>query len=484
MEQRFILRLAEIDDIPSIMEIEQICFDKDSFSKRQFVYLISQAKGYFCVAEYQQRVGGYFSVLINQRACSLRIYSIAVHPDFRGKKVGQLLIDQIAVIAQKQGLKRITLEVNVSNSPAIHLYEKNGFKCTADIEDIRDCNFYVVAVPTPVDEHHNPDLTPLYGASTTVGKVISKGDVVVYESTVYPGVTEEECIPVVERVSGLKLNMDFFAGYSPERINPGDKLHTVEKIKKVTSGSTIEIGKKIDEVYASVISAGTHLAPTIKVAEAAKVIENSQRDINIAFVNELSKIFTRMDIDTQDVLAAAATKWNFLPFKPGLVGGHCIGVDPYYLAQCAQSYGYNPEIILAGRRMNDSMGEYVANQVVKLMLKKGIQVLGSNILIMGFTFKENCPDVRNTKVIDIFNALQEYNLNITVFDPWANPQIVDKEYGISVVNELPDSKFDSVILAVCHDVFQDIQVNSLRKDNSVLYDVKGGWDKQIVDGRL
>ena len=361
---------------------------------------------------------------------------------------------------------------------------KNGFKCTADIEDIRDCNFYVVAVPTPVDEHHNPDLTPLYGASTTVGKVISKGDVVVYESTVYPGVTEEECIPVVERVSGLKLNMDFFAGYSPERINPGDKLHTVEKIKKVTSGSTIEIGKKIDEVYASVISARTHLAPTIKVAEAAKVIENSQRDINIAFVNELSKIFTRMDIDTQDVLAAAATKWNFLPFKPGLVGGHCIGVDPYYLAQCAQNYGYNPEIILAGRRMNDSMGEYVANQVVKLMLKKGIQVLGSNILIMGFTFKENCPDVRNTKVIDIFNALQEYNLNITVFDPWANPQIVDKEYGISVVNELPDSKFDSVILAVCHDAFQDIQVNTLRKDNSVLYDVKGIWDKHFVDGRL
>ncbi|WP_287132964.1 nucleotide sugar dehydrogenase [Bacteroides sp.] len=361
---------------------------------------------------------------------------------------------------------------------------KNGFKCTADIEDIRDCNFYVVAVPTPVDEHHNPDLTPLYGASTTVGKVISKGDVVVYESTVYPGVTEEECIPVVERVSGLKLNMDFFAGYSPERINPGDKLHTVEKIKKVTSGSTIEIGKKIDEVYASVISAGTHLAPTIKVAEAAKVIENSQRDINIAFVNELSKIFTRMDIDTQDVLAAAATKWNFLPFKPGLVGGHCIGVDPYYLAQCAQNYGYNPEIILACRRMNDSMGEYVANQVVKLMLKKGIQVLGSNILIMGFTFKENCPDVRNTKVIDIFNALQEYNLNITVFDPWANPQIVDKEYGISVVNELPDSKFDSVILAVCHDAFQDIQVNTLRKDNSVLYDVKGIWDKHFVDGRL
>ena len=262
----------------------------------------------------------------------------------------------------------------------------HGFKCTTDIEQIRDCNFYIVAVPTPVDENNNPDLTPLYGASTTVGKVISKGDIVVYESTVYPGVTEDECIPVVEKVSGLKYNEDFFAGYSPERINPGDKLHTVEKIKKVTSGSTVEIGKKVNEVYASVITAGTHLASTIKVAEAAKVIENSQRDINIAFVNELSKIFTKMGIDTQDVLEAASTKWNFLPFKPGLVGGHCIGVDPYYLAQCAQRHGYNPEIILAGRRMNDGMGEYVANEVVKLMLKKGIQVLGANILILGFTY--------------------------------------------------------------------------------------------------
>ena len=312
----------------------------------------------------------------------------------------------------------------------------NGFKCTADIEDIRDCNFYVVAVPTPVDHNHNPDLTPLYNASTTVGKVISKGDIVVYESTVYPGVTEDECIPVVERISGLKFNTDFFAGYSPERINPGDKLHTVEKIKKVTSGSTLEIGKKENEVYASVISAGTHLAPTMKVAEAAKVIENSQRDINIAFVNELSKIFMRMGIDTQDVLEAASTKWNFLPFKPGLVGGHCIGVDPYYLAQCAQSYGYNPEIILAGRRMNDGMGEYVAGQVIKLMLKKGIQVLNSNILILGFTFKENCPDVRNTKVIDIYEALMGYNLNITVYDPWANPDIVKHEYGIESVAHL------------------------------------------------
>ena len=360
----------------------------------------------------------------------------------------------------------------------------NGFKCTADIEDIRDCNFYVVAVPTPVDQNHNPDLSPLYGASTTVGQVISKGDIVVYESTVYPGVTEDECIPVVEKVSGLKFNVDFFAGYSPERINPGDKQHTVERIKIVTSGSTLEVGKKVNEVYASVITAGTHLAPTMKVAEAAKVIENSQRDINIAFVNELSKIFTRMGIDTHDVLEAASTKWNFLPFKPGLVGGHCIGVDPYYLAQCAQSYGYNPEIILAGRRMNDGMGEYVANQVVKLMLKKGIQVLNSNILILGFTFKENCPDVRNTKVIDIYKALQGYNLNITVYDPWANPEVVKREYEVEVINELPQARFDAVVLAVAHDAFNCIDEKRLLREKSILYDVKGFFSKELVDGRL
>ena len=360
----------------------------------------------------------------------------------------------------------------------------HGFKCTTDIEQIRDCNFYIVAVPTPVDENNNPDLTPLYGASTTVGKVISKGDIVVYESTVYPGVTEDECIPVVEKVSGLKYNEDFFAGYSPERINPGDKLHTVEKIKKVTSGSTVEIGKKVNEVYASVITAGTHLASTIKVAEAAKVIENSQRDINIAFVNELSKIFTKMGIDTQDVLEAASTKWNFLPFKPGLVGGHCIGVDPYYLAQCAQRHGYNPEIILAGRRMNDGMGEYVANEVVKLMLKKGIQVLGANILILGFTFKENCPDVRNTKVIDIYNALREYNVNITINDPWANPAIVEHEYGIKVTNQLPMKKYDTAILAVAHKEFTELDILSMLNDNHIIYDVKGFLDKQIVNGRL
>ena len=360
----------------------------------------------------------------------------------------------------------------------------HGFKCTTDIEQIRDCNFYIVAVPTPVDENNNPDLTPLYGASTTVGKVISKGDIVVYESTVYPGVTEDECIPVVEKVSGLKYNEDFFAGYSPERINPGDKLHTVEKIKKVTSGSTVEIGKKVNEVYASVITAGTHLASTIKVAEAAKVIENSQRDINIAFVNELSKIFPKMGIDTQDVLEAASTKWNFLPFKPGLVGGHCIGVDPYYLAQCAQRHGYNPEIILAGRRMNDGIGEYVANEVVKLMLKKGIQVLGANILILGFTFKENCPDVRNTKVIDIYNALREYNVNITIYDPWANPAIVEHEYGIKVTNQLPMKKYDTAILAVAHKEFTELDILSMLNDNHIIYDVKGFLDKQIVNGRL
>jgi UDP-N-acetyl-D-galactosamine dehydrogenase len=360
----------------------------------------------------------------------------------------------------------------------------HGFTCTTAIDDIRDCNFYIVAVPTPVDANNAPDLTPLYGASTTVGKVISKGDIVVYESTVYPGVTENECIPVVEKVSGLKFNTDFFAGYSPERINPGDKLHTVDKIKKVTSGSTPSVGKTVNQVYASVISAGTHLAPSIKVAEAAKVIENSQRDINIAFVNELSKIFTRLGIDTNDVLEAASTKWNFLPFKPGLVGGHCIGVDPYYLAQCAQRHGYNPEIILAGRRMNDGMGEYVADETIKLMLKKGIQVLGSNILILGFTFKENCPDVRNTKVIDIYRTLQQYNINITVYDPWANSTIAQHEYGIHITNQLPTQKFDAAIAAVSHRLFADLDITTLLNPTHVIFDVKGTLDRSLIDARL
>jgi UDP-N-acetyl-D-galactosamine dehydrogenase len=362
--------------------------------------------------------------------------------------------------------------------------EKHNFICTTDLDKIRECNFFVVTVPTPVDRHNNPDLTPLYKASETVGKVIKKGDIVVYESTVYPGVTEEECLPVVERISGLKYNQDFFAGYSPERINPGDKEHTVEKIFKVTSGSTPEIGKIVDDVYAAVITAGTHLAPSIQVAEASKVIENSQRDINIAFVNELSKIFNRMGIDTRDVLEAAGTKWNFLKFQPGLVGGHCIGVDPYYLAQRAQQFGYNPEIILAGRRMNDGMGEYVTSEVVKLMLKKKIQVIDSKILILGFTFKENCPDVRNTKVIDIIKTLKEYNLNITIYDPWANPEEVKHEYGVEVVNELPNEKFDTAILAVAHKEFANLDINSLLNQTHVIFDVKSFLPKEIVDGRL
>jgi UDP-N-acetyl-D-galactosamine dehydrogenase len=361
---------------------------------------------------------------------------------------------------------------------------EKGFVCTSKIEAIRDCNFYIVTVPTPVDKDNKPDLTPLYNASKIVGDVISKDNIVVYESTVYPGVTECECIPVVEKVSGLQFNIDFFAGYSPERINPGDKLHTVEKIRKVTSGSTKEVGEKIDRIYASVITAGTYLAPTIKVAEAAKVIENSQRDINIAFVNELSKIFNRLGIDTQDVLEAAATKWNFLPFKPGLVGGHCIGVDPYYLAQCAQYYGYNPEIILAGRRMNDGMGEYVANQVIKLMIKKNMRVSDSDILILGFTFKENCPDVRNTKVIDIVKQLKEYNINITVYDPWADVHIADREYGIVISNESPSKKFDGLILAVAHAVFKDMDMSSFLNENHIIFDVKCLLERSLVDGRL
>ena len=362
----------------------------------------------------------------------------------------------------------------------------HGFRCTADIEDIRQCNFYVVAVPTPVDRNNTPDLTPLYGASEVVGKVIKKGDIVVYESTVYPGVTEDECIPTVERVSGLKYNVDFFAGYSPERINPGDKVHTVEKITKITSGSTPEVADIVDKVYASVLTNGTHRAASIKVAEAAKVIENSQRDINIAFVNELSKIFNLMGIDTLDVLEAAGTKWNFIKMNPGLVGGHCISVDPYYLAQCAQRLGYNPEIILAGRRMNDGMGAYVADQTIKLMLKKGIQVLGSKIIIMGFTFKENCPDVRNTRVIDIYHALQEYNANITVYDPWASPERVKHEYSIDIVNELPKDRFNAAIVAVAHRQFREMEIDfdSLLEKKHVIYDVKGIMPRELVDGRL
>lgn len=361
---------------------------------------------------------------------------------------------------------------------------KNGFVCTTDLEKIRECNFYVVAVPTPVDENNRPDLKPLWGASETVGKVISKGDVVVYESTVYPGVTEEECLPVVEKVSGLKFNEDFFAGYSPERINPGDKLHTVEKIKKVTSGSTPEIADLVDSVYSSVIVAGTHKAPSIKVAEASKIIENSQRDVNIAFMNELAKIFNAMGIDTHDVIEAASSKWNFIKLSPGLVGGHCISVDPYYLIQKAQVYGVLPRVMFASRRLNDGMGAYVAEETIKCMNKKGVMVKGSKILLLGITFKENCPDIRNTKIVDIYNTLQEYTDNITVYDPWADPSKVRREYGIEIVNEVPKEKFDAAILGVAHKEFLDLDIKSLVKEGGVIYDVKGILPREIVDARL
>jgi UDP-N-acetyl-D-galactosamine dehydrogenase len=348
--------------------------------------------------------------------------------------------------------------------------ENNGLYCTTNLTDIEN---YIITVPTPVDKNNRPDLTPLYKSSESVGKVLKKGDIVIYESTVYPGVTEDECVPVLEKVSGLKFNEDFFAGYSPERINPGDKEHTVEKILKVTAGSTPEVGQKVNNLYAEVITAGTHLAPTIKVAEAAKVIENSQRDINIAFVNELAKIFNLMGIDTQDVLEAAGTKWNFLPFKPGLVGGHCIGVDPYYLAQKAQEIGYHPEIILAGRRMNDSMGQYVAAEVVKLMLQNDVKVKGSRILVMGITFKENCPDVRNTKVVDVIKNLKEYGPEIVIYDPLANPDEVRHEYGLETTRTLPDSEFDAIVLTVAHKEFLTQDFEKLKKKDAVVYDVKG-----------
>ena len=358
-----------------------------------------------------------------------------------------------------------------------------GLYCTSLLADIADCNYYIVTVPTPVDKNNRPDLTPLYRSSEAIGTVLKKGDIVIYESTVYPGVTEEECVPVLERVSGLQFNVDFFAGYSPERINPGDKEHTVEKILKVTSGSTPEIGIKVNDLYKSVITAGTHLAPSIKVAEAAKVIENSQRDINIAFVNELAKIFNLMNIDTHAVLEAASTKWNFLPFKPGLVGGHCIGVDPYYLAQRAQEFGYHPEIILAGRRLNDSMGEYVASQIVKLMIKKGISVNGATLLMLGITFKENCPDVRNTKIVDVIAALTDYGITVTIYDPMADPDAVEQEYSLKTTTVLPNQKFDAVVLGVAHHQFLNLDISKLQNDSSLLYDVKGVLSNG-VDGRL
>jgi UDP-N-acetyl-D-galactosamine dehydrogenase len=370
-----------------------------------------------------------------------------------------------------------TLEVSDEDLKAVLVTDFNtntkGLYCTDALQDVADCTYYIITVPTPVDKNNRPDLTPLYKASESVGSVLKKGDIVIYESTVYPGATEEECVPVLEKHSGLQFNKDFFAGYSPERINPGDKEHTIEKILKVTSGSTPEIGIQVDELYKSVITAGTHLAPTIQVAEAAKVIENAQRDINIAFVNELAKIFNLLDIDTHAVLAAAATKWNFLPFKPGLVGGHCIGVDPYYLAQKAQEAGYHPEIILAGRRMNDSMGHYVASEVIKLMLNHDLKIKGAKLLVLGITFKENCPDVRNTKVVDVIQHLKGYGTAIDIYDPWASPEVVMKEYGLVTMDAKPDKKYDGIVLAVAHNEFMTLDLDALKDAAAVVYDVKG-----------
>lgn len=380
-----------------------------------------------------------------------------------------------------------TLEVDEKKLQAVLMdpTRPTGLYCTCCLEDIKDCNFYIITVPTPVDKNKRPDLTPLYRASESVGKVLKKGDIVIYESTVYPGVTEEECVPLLARASDLEFNEGFFVGYSPERINPGDKEHTVAKIKKVTSGSTPDIAEIVDALYKSIIVAGTHKASSIKVAEAAKVIENSQRDINIAFVNELARIFNRLNIDTRDVLEAAGSKWNFLPFQPGLVGGHCIGVDPYYLAQKAQETGYHPEIILAGRRLNDGMGEYVAHEVIKLMIKKDITVKAAKMLILGVTFKENCPDVRNTKVVDILNALRDYCVDITILDPWAEPTEVRREYGWESVKEINGmNDFDVVILAVAHRQFKQLNLNGLCKENRVIYDVKGVLERCVVDARL
>lgn len=379
-------------------------------------------------------------------------------------------------IAELQNGIDATLELTSEVLKSVITSDKNaekGLYFSSDLQDIASCTYFIITVPTPVDKNNKPDLSPLYAASQTVGKILKKGDIVIYESTVFPGATEEECIPVLEKNSGLVFNTDFFAGYSPERINPGDKEHTIEKILKITSGSTPEIAIKVNELYQSVLTAGTYLAPSIKVAEAAKVIENSQRDINIAFVNELAKIFNLLEIDTHEVLKAAGTKWNFLPFKPGLVGGHCIGVDPYYLAQKAQEMGYHPEIILAGRRLNDSMGEYVASQIVKCMIKKGVAINGASLLMLGITFKENCPDVRNTKVADLIFDLQDYGIQVTIFDPWANPEAVKKEYNLISTQEIPNNTFDAVVLGVSHKEFLETNLTEYQNETSILYDVKG-----------
>jgi UDP-N-acetyl-D-galactosamine dehydrogenase len=401
-------------------------------------------------------------------------------------------INQTRVDELKQN-KDHTLETSTEDLVSVNLSSleklKNnatGLWLTTTLDELKDANFYVVTVPTPVDKNHRPDLTPLYKASQSVGKILSKGDIVVYESTVYPGATEEDCMPYLEQNSGLKFNKDFYLGYSPERINPGDKEHTVTKILKVTSGSTPEIADYVDEVYRSIIVAGTHKASSIKVAEAAKVIENAQRDVNIAFVNELSKIFRLMNIDTNDVLEAAGTKWNFLPFRPGLVGGHCIGVDPYYLAHKAVELGYNPEIILAGRRLNDSMGPYVAQETIKLMIKKGISVSNSNILVLGITFKEDCPDIRNTRAIDIIRELESYSVNVDIFDPWASADEVEREYGIHLTTEKESLKnnYDAVILAVSHKEFKELDLSQFVNGKHVLFDVKSILDKENIDSRL
>jgi len=413
-----------------------------------------------------------------------------------GLPLARLFATKYAVVGFDINIERVkelklgkdsTLEVedDVLNSVLVDENSNHkGFYCSSSISDLEGCNYYIITVPTPVDKNNRPILTPLIKASETVGSVLKKGDIVVYESTVYPGATEEDCVPVLEKVSGLKFNKDFFAGYSPERINPGDKLHTVEKILKVTSGSNPATGKKVNDLYKSVITAGTHLAPTIKVAEAAKVIENSQRDINIAFVNELAKIFNLMDINTHDVLEAAGTKWNFLPFKPGLVGGHCIGVDPYYLAQKAQEYGYHPEIILAGRRLNDSMGDYIASEVVKLMITKDVPIKNANVLVLGITFKENCPDVRNTKAVDVITSLKGYGVNITIYDPWANEEEVMNEYQLESTQKMPTRKFDVLVLTVAHKEFLDLDFNAIVNKNHVIYDVKNILPTKIIDGGL
>lgn len=400
-----------------------------------------------------------------------------------GKKLPVLGFDiHTKRIEELKGGEDHTLEVSPEE-----LVQATHLSYSAQLEDLKDCNFFIVTVPTPIDDYKQPDLTPLIKASTSIGKVLKKGDIVVYESTVYPGATEEACIPILEQVSGLKFNVDFFAGYSPERINPGDKLHRVTNILKITSGSTPEVADFVDQVYNLVIEAGTHKAPSIKVAEAAKVIENTQRDVNIALINELAVIFNKMGIDTEEVLKAAGTKWNFLPFRPGLVGGHCIGVDPYYLTHKAQSIGYHPEIILAGRRLNDSMGAYVVTQLVKKMIKQKIQVEGAKVLLLGLSFKENCPDIRNTKVVDIIKELQEYNITVDVYDPWISSEEAQHEYGITPVTTVSDACYDAMILAVAHDQFKqmgEVGIRALGKENHVLYDLKYVLDQSESDLRL